>query len=69
MCAGAIINSRIKRVVYGAYDPKGGSIASNIIIDNVKGFNHSFEYLGGVLEEECSLLLKNYFKEKRKNKL
>ena len=66
MCTGAIIQSRISRVVFGAYDPKGGSIASNIIIDNVKGINHSFEYLGGVLEEECSTLLKNYFKEKRK---
>lgn len=66
MCAGAIIQSRVSRVVFGAYDPKGGSIESNIIIDNVKGFNHSFEYKGGVLEEECSTLLKSYFKSKRK---
>lgn len=66
MCTGAIIQSRISRVVFGAYDPKGGSIVSNIMIDNIKGFNHSFEYLGGVLENECSTLLKNYFKDKRK---
>ena len=66
MCTGAIIQSRVSRVVFGAYDPKGGSIESNIIIDNVKGFNHSFEYKGGVLEEECSTLLKSYFKSKRK---
>ena len=66
MCTGAIIQSRVSRVVFGAYDSKGGSIESNIIIDNVKGFNHSFEYKGGVLEEECSTLLKSYFKSKRK---
>lgn len=66
MCTGAIIQSRVSRVVFGAYDPKGGSIVSNIIIDNVKGFNHSFNYTGGVLEDSCSNLLKEYFKEKRK---
>ena len=66
MCTGAIIQSRVSRVVFGAYDPKGGSIVSNIIIDNVRGFNHSFNYTGGVLEDSCSNLLKEYFKEKRK---
>jgi len=65
MCTGAIIQSRVSRVVFGAYDPKGGSIVSNIKIDEVKGLNHSFEYCGGVLEEECSKILKDYFKNKR----
>lgn len=65
MCTGAIIQSRVSRVVFGAYDPKGGSIVSNIKIDEVQGLNHSFEYCGGVLEEECSKILKDYFKNKR----
>ncbi len=65
MCTGAIIQSRVSRVVFGAYDPKGGSIVSNITIDNITGFNHSFNYTGGILEEECSFLLKKYFKNKR----
>ena len=69
MCTGAIIQSRISRVVFGAYDPKGGSIVSNIKIDEVAGLNHSFEYCGGVLNEECSNILKNYFKRKRINKI
>lgn len=69
MCTGAIIHSRISRVVFGAFDPKGGAIVSNINIDNISGLNHSFSYTGGVLEEKCSEILKNYFKKKRtKNK-
>lgn len=65
MCTGAIIQSRVSRVVFGAFDPKGGAIVSNIKIDTISGLNHSFDYIGGVLEEECSSLLKNYFKNKR----
>ncbi len=68
MCSGAILQSRIENVVFGAYDPKGGCIESCMNMYKINGFNHYPKTLGGVLEEECSLLLKNFFKEKRKKK-
>ena len=66
MCTGAIIQSRIPRVVFGAYDPKGGCMGSCTNLLEVKGFNHYPSYTGGILEEECSSLLKEFFKQKRK---
>lgn len=68
MCTGAILQSRIKRVVYGAADPKGGCIESCMKMYEVKGFNHYPEVTSGVLKEECSMLLKNFFKQKREAK-
>lgn len=68
MCSGAIIQSRVKKVVYGAKDPKGGCIESNMKMLEVPGFNHYPETIAGVCEEECSLLLKEFFKNKRKSK-
>ena len=65
MCAGAIINSRIKRVVFGAYDYKAGSCGSVVNLFNLP-YNHKPELKGGVLEEECSNLLSNFFKNLRK---
>lgn len=65
MCAGSAILSRIKKVVYGAYDPKGGCIESCLHMYEHNGFNHYPEYKGGVLEEECSNLLIEFFKKKR----
>lgn len=68
MCAGAIIQSRMKRVVFGAYDPKagcGGTIM-NLLAD--KRFNHQVEIKSGVLEKECSELLTTFFKKLRKAK-
>lgn len=66
MCAGAIIQSRIPQVTFGAFDPKGGCFGSCINFNEIKGFNHYPEVVGGVLEEECASLLSNFFKEKRK---
>lgn len=66
MCAGAIIQSRIPKVYFGAYDPKGGCFGSCINFNDIKGFNHYPEVQGGILEEECSSLLTNFFREKRK---
>ena len=66
MCAGAIIQSRIKRVVYGAPDIKGGAFGSSINVLDAKNINHRPEVVGGVLEEECVTIIKNYFKSKRK---
>lgn len=68
MCAGAILQSRIKRVVYGAKDPKGGCIDSCMQMYETKGFNHYPEVLSGVLNDECASLLTNFFKEKRAKK-
>ena len=66
MCSGAIIQSRIKRVVYGAPDIKGGAFGSSINILEASNINHRPEVTKGVLEEECSSIIKNYFKNKRK---
>ena len=66
MCSGAIIQSRIKRVVYGAPDIKGGAFGSSINILEANNINHHPEVTKGVLEEECSSIIKNYFKSKRK---
>lgn len=66
MCAGAIINSRIKRVYFGAYEPKSGSCSNDSVV-NLFGmpFNHNPEVYGGIYEKECSEILKNFFKDKR----
>lgn len=66
MCAGAIINSRIDRVVFGAYDKRAGAMGSVLDI-NSYGLNHTCEVEGGVLEEECVQLLQAFFRKKRKN--
>lgn len=67
MCAGAILQSRIPYVVYGAKDPKGGCIDSCMRMYDIKGFNHYPETISGVCKEECSYLLKEFFRNKRKN--
>ena len=65
MCAGLIINSRIPRVVFGAYDKKAGALGS--VYDLNEGrLNHRCELSGGVLEEQCAQIIKDYFKRKRK---
>ncbi len=66
MCAGAIVNARIKKVYFGAYEKKSGSAKSKFDILENSGLNHKTEFLGGVMEDDCARLLKNYFKEKRK---
>ncbi len=68
MCAGAILQSRIKRVIYGAKDPKGGCIDSCMKMYETNGFNHYPEVLSGVLDEECGSLLTNFFRRKRELK-
>ena len=66
MCAGAIINSRIERVVYGAKDFRFGAFGSALDL-NEAGLNHKPEVVGGVLGEECADILSSYFKRKRKS--
>jgi len=65
MCAGAIINSRIDKVVFGAFDPKAGSLGSLIDLSKVN-YNHSPRLSGGVMAEQCSELLSEFFKSLRK---
>lgn len=67
MCSGAIINSRIKRVFYGASDKKAGSFGS-VVDFNQLGYNHKPEIHSSIMEEECSALLTEFFKKLRKNK-
>lgn len=61
MCAGAILQSRIKRLVFGAYEPKHGACGSIINILDNNEFNHQVEVTSNVLENESSTLLKNFF--------
>ena len=66
MCAGAIINARIDRVVYGARDPKAGCAGSLINLFAV-GFNHTPLITAGVMAKECAAILSNFFENKRKS--
>ncbi len=66
MCAGAIMWSRFDRLIYGARDTKGGAIVSSFHLFDSLNINHHPEIVGGILESECSSIIKNYFKNKRK---
>lgn len=68
MCAGAIINSRIKRVVFGAHDPKAGCAGTFMNLLQDERFNHQSEVTSGVLAEECGGILTTFFKELRNRK-
>lgn len=65
MCAGTLLQCRIGRIVYGAKDPKGGAIESSLKLFEAKNINHHPQILGGVLEQECSSIISDYFKSKR----
>ncbi len=67
MCAGAIINSRLKRVVYGCEDKKAGSVRSVVDLFSLP-YNHKPETVGGVLADECSSMLSDFFRELRKKR-
>lgn len=68
MCAGAMIQSRIKRLVFGTYDTKGGAVGSKLNLLDYQ-FNHEIEVEQGVLEEECKNILKTFFKNIRNSNL
>ncbi|MED4794587.1 tRNA adenosine(34) deaminase TadA [Priestia megaterium] len=68
MCAGAIVLSRVKRVVFGAYDPKGGCAGTLLNLLEFEKFNHQAQVVGGMLEEECGSLLTTFFRELRQQK-
>ena len=68
MCAGAIVQSRITRAVIGSMNPKAGCAGSVLNLLEVEGFNHKVKITRGVLEEECSTMLSDFFKELREKK-
>jgi tRNA(adenine34) deaminase len=65
MCAGALVHARIKRLVYGADDPKAGAVHSVMQVVNHPGLNHRMEVVGGVLSARCAEVLQSFFREKR----
>ena len=67
MCAGAIIHSRISRLVYGAADPKAGAAGSVLEVVNHPLLNHQMQITSGVLAEECGELLRAFFRERRQS--
>ena len=68
MCAGALMQSRIDRVVIGSMNPKAGCAGSVLNLLEMDGFNHKVEVIRGVLQEECSIMLSDFFRELRKKK-
>ena len=68
MCAGAIVQSRLKKVVIGSMNPKAGCAGSVINLLQMKQFNHQVEMERGILEEECSTMLSTFFQELREKK-
>jgi tRNA(adenine34) deaminase len=65
MCAGAIVLARMKKIVFGAYDPKNGACTTLYSIPKDDRLNHKCEIIGGVMETECSELLKVFFRDLR----
>lgn len=65
MCVGALVHARVKRVVYGAVDPKAGAVNSAFKLGSAEQFNHWIIYEGGLLAEECGQILIDFFKARR----
>lgn len=65
MCMGAIVQARVARVVFGAYDPKAGAAGSAVDLSDSPAFNHRFEIQGGVLADDCGALLQEFFRKRR----
>ncbi len=68
MCAGAIVNARIKKVYFGAYEEKSGCAESKFSVLTDSGLNHTTQFEGGIEREKCAEIIKNYFKAKRNRK-
>jgi tRNA(adenine34) deaminase len=65
MCAGALIHARLQRLVYGADDVKAGAVRSVMQVINHPLLNHQMEVVGGVLDEECTALIQDFFRNRR----
>lgn len=68
MCVGAMLHARIRRLVYGAADPKTGACGSVVDVTGESRLNHHTEVTGGVLADECASLMSGFFKSRRKNR-
>jgi tRNA(adenine34) deaminase len=65
MCAAAIVHARVRRLVFGAWDPRAGAAGSIVDVFALPGLNHRVDVFGGVLAEECTRQLKRFFTERR----
>ncbi|HLQ13520.1 MAG TPA: tRNA adenosine(34) deaminase TadA [Steroidobacteraceae bacterium] len=65
MCAAAIVHARVQRVVFGAWDPRAGAAGSMLDAFALPGLNHRVDVFGGVLEDECGALLRDFFASRR----
>lgn len=65
MCLGAISHARIERLVFGAFDPKRGAVCGALQLTDADFLNHKIQWNGGVLESDCVILLKDFFRKKR----
>jgi tRNA(adenine34) deaminase len=65
MCAAAIVHARVRRLVFGAWDPRAGAAGSIVDVFKLPGLNHRVDVFGGVLAEECGRRLKQFFAERR----
>jgi tRNA(adenine34) deaminase len=65
MCAGALVNARVGRLIYGAPDPKAGACHTLYRIPTDRRLNHAVTVIQGVMEEECAALLKDFFRRRR----
>jgi tRNA(adenine34) deaminase len=65
MCMGAIAHARVKRLVFGAFDPKRGAVCNALQLSDVAFLNHKIDWLGGVLQANCAELLTDFFKARR----
>ena len=68
MCAGALVNARVERLVYGADDPKAGAVASLATVCTDPRLNHRVDVVAGVQKDECSRALKDFFGKLRKRR-
>jgi len=66
MCVGAMLQARIARLVFGAYDEKAGAAGSVVDLCDHRSLNHRIEVNGGLLDEKCAALLRNFFEKRRK---
>jgi len=68
MCVGAMVHGRIRRVLFGALEPRAGALQSQLQLMNQSHYNHSIEWQGGVLAQECGDLISLFFRRKRESK-
>ena len=65
MCVGAMIHARINRIIFGAPEPRAGALTSQLTLLDADHFNHSMKWTGGILEDQCRELMKDFFKQRR----